>query len=401
MSFVHMPSSDLCAPLAQSSANDPCQVFLFLGPQVGRYGGMENHGHALLRWLRHAKAEYTLGACFVKDELGRTVQLNEHGSAIDCCDSAKKLACLVNLLARGRRVVMFFNTGHWIEELAELRKSVLGALFVARTGGNEILQASLTDMSIKHHDRQTIWVNTINRCIDVFITNSAFTERRLSGLGIDAKLCARVRGGVDTQAAAHHLGARRSRTAPAIRRVVWAGRFVAFKGLHVLLDAMHMLTRDDVELVLIGDGPLLPDVQDHAVRLGMASRVRFTGALAPHECLQALATCDLYVALSLAQERMVSGGRYVHTETMGRSVMEALCCGLRVVASDVGGLAELVGPSVGELVPAGDAGAAAGAIARQLALPPMTQTQRLALAADFDWTTVFGRYAALWSSGHA
>jgi glycosyltransferase involved in cell wall biosynthesis len=81
--------------------------------------------------------------------------------------------------------------------------------------------------------------------------------------------------------------------------------------------------------------------------------------------------------------------------------MEALCCGLRVVASTVGGLPEIVEPGLGELVPPGDADAVAAAIRRQLALPPLTESCRRGIAARFAWSTVFSAYRDVWSQVYA
>lgn len=375
------------------------RVFVFIGLYHGSYGGMENHGRHLLDWLRQSPPGLTLAAVFAKDAQGRTVQLDERG-ILSIYEEPGALA--VNIEARGgAHPILFFNTAHWIEELAQLRACLPTALFCARTGGNEIVQAPLRDMATEHLQRQQCWAKMINQSIDILVTNSVFTEQRLTQIGIDPIIFALIPGGVDAALADRCAQTLRRSRPTARKRVVWAGRFVAFKGVDVLLKAIHQLGDQTLELVLIGDGPLLPTIREQVQQLGLQKPVRLLGACNPQQSLQKIAEADLYVAPSLAEVRPVAGGSYVHTETMGRSVMEALSCGLRVVASQVGGLPELIEPALGELVPAGDPGALAAAIQRQLALPALAESCRRALAARFAWSTVFTAYRDRWSVVHA
>jgi glycosyltransferase involved in cell wall biosynthesis len=65
-------------------------------------------------------------------------------------------------------------------------------------------------------------------------------------------------------------------------------------------------------------------------------------------------------------------------EATSVAALEAMACGLPVVASDVGGLPEIVDGSVGALVPPGDAGALAGALVALLSDPRRSEKGRLA-----------------------
>lgn len=375
-------------------------VFVFIGLYRPSYGGMENHGRYLVDWLRRSPPGFVLGSVFAKDEYGATVELDEHGCVVHSWTDPVALSAAIKARTATHPQAMFFNTSHWIEDLEQLRLNLPMTLFCARTGGNEIVQAPLHTLRTSHHQRQQFWAETINRHIDVLVTNSAFTERRLVQMGIEPGKCVRVPGGVD-EALADRCAQQRLERAGAAKRIVWAGRFVAFKGIEVLVDAMRQLDDQSVELVLIGDGPLLPSVREQVRRLNLDKRVHLHGALTPQQSLQAIAEADVYVAPSLAEVRKVAGGSYIHTETMGRSVMEALSCGLRVVASRVGGLPEIVDGDVGELVLAGDPRAVANAIMRQLALPALGEAYRRRLAARFSWSAVFGTYRAIWSRVYA
>lgn len=116
------------------------------------------------------------------------------------------------------------------------------------------------------------------------------------------------------------------------------------KGLDVLLRALARLakSRPDVGLELIGDGPRRGSLERLAAELGIAERVRFRGALAPSAVAEALRAADLFVLSS-------------RSETLGSAVIEALCTGLPVVATAVGGVPEVVGEEDGMLVPPSDA----------------------------------------------
>lgn len=119
---------------------------------------------------------------------------------------------------------------------------------------------------------------------------------------------------------------------------VFVGRLVATKGLDVLLDALP--AAPDVKVVLVGMGPQAKALQARARRRGVADRVRFTGFV-PEEEKQALMASARFV---------VHPARW---ESLGHALAEAMLHGKPVLASDVGGVPELVGPG-GILVPAGD-----------------------------------------------
>ena len=93
-------------------------------------------------------------------------------------------------------------------------------------------------------------------------------------------------------------------------------------------------------LILAGDGPQRPEAEHEAEHLGVANDVRFLGKVdAIAELLQA---ADLYLLPS-------------RSESFGLSALEALACGVPVLASKVGGLPEVVEDGVsGALVEFGD-----------------------------------------------
>ncbi len=129
---------------------------------------------------------------------------------------------------------------------------------------------------------------------------------------------------------------------------VFVGRLHRVKNVEVLLDAMTCTP--DVELVIAGDGDLRARLEERAAELGVASRVRFFGMR--DDVPDILKACDAFVLPS-------------HGEGMSNALIEAMACGLPcLVATAVGGAAELVGTTAGITLPADDADAWAAALGR-------------------------------------
>jgi len=129
------------------------------------------------------------------------------------------------------------------------------------------------------------------------------------------------------------------------------------KGIDVLLRAVAKLRDPDLVCAVAGDGPERAALTTLAAELSLGDTVRFLGRRSDVGDL--LAACDLFVLPSRA-------------EGLGVAALEALGAARPVVASRVGGLAELLADgSVGLLVPPGDADALAQAIARLRAEPEL------------------------------
>ena len=132
-------------------------------------------------------------------------------------------------------------------------------------------------------------------------------------------------------------------------RLISVGRLVERKGFGYLVEALATLP-EDVELVLIGDGPCEGALKQLAAAKGVAARVTFLGYQTRPQIHRHLRQADCYVLSSLH-------------EGLGIVVQEAMDAGLPVVATDNGGQVDLIHePRNGILVAPGDAGALARAI---------------------------------------
>jgi glycosyltransferase involved in cell wall biosynthesis len=117
--------------------------------------------------------------------------------------------------------------------------------------------------------------------------------------------------------------------APVPGRILWVGRFAPPKRADLALRALAMVRPrfPEAELHLVGDGVGRPAAEELARELGVADAVRFLGTRDDVPELLVEASCAL-----LASDY----------EGCPLSVIEAMAAGVPVVATDVGGLGELV-----------------------------------------------------------
>ena len=197
---------------------------------------------------------------------------------------------------------------------------------------------------------------------------SAFTEQRIA-----AALTSRARSRllrlpppIDTER--FRPGPPRD---PADRaRAVAVGRFVAQKGFEMLLRAWRRVVEQaphraaPPELVLVGDGPQRPRLQQLIGRLGLVAVVRLTGAVPRTQVVAELQRADVF-ALPM---RTRLGG--LNPEGLGLAALEAAACGLPVVVGRSGGAPETVQPGrTGFVVDPDDSAALAERLTAVLADP--------------------------------
>ncbi|MBW3628958.1 MAG: glycosyltransferase family 4 protein, partial [Gemmatimonadetes bacterium] len=178
-------------------------------------------------------------------------------------------------------------------------------------------------------------------------------------------------------------------------RLLFVGRLVERKGVHVLLDALRSLPNGSrVELDVVGDGPEREPLQQRARRLGVAGRVTFHG-FASDELLRArLERCDALVLPAVVDAKG-------DVEGLGVVLLEAMGFGKPVIASAAGGITDIVRDDEnGLLVPPGDAHALSRAI-EALERDP-ARARRLGTAARedvrtrFSWDVILDRLVALY-----
>jgi glycosyltransferase involved in cell wall biosynthesis len=171
--------------------------------------------------------------------------------------------------------------------------------------------------------------------------------------------------------------------------VLSMGRLITLKGVAHAIDALA--TQPEATLIIAGDGPLETELRARARPYG--ARVRFVGALSGSEKTAWLSAVDAFVLPSI----VLANGR---SEGMPSVLLEAMEHGLPVIASDVGGVRDVVRPDDnGFLLPAADPHAIARALSalQDEALRARLGTGARALAAQYHWPALAPQLSALLS----
>lgn len=171
-------------------------------------------------------------------------------------------------------------------------------------------------------------------------------------------------------------------------RYVFMGRLVDVKRVDILLNAFAQACKQQpMSLLVIGDGPLLPELQQQAKALGVlapdretVSGVHFAGWMAQADAAGQLGTQDCLVLPSIR-------------ECGGAVVLEAMASSLPVIAVDWGGPADYLDDSCGILIAPESAGYLVQEMARALVTLARDPALRSRLGAqgrakverEFDW----------------
>ena len=162
--------------------------------------------------------------------------------------------------------------------------------------------------------------------------------------------------------------------------LAFAGRLTAQKSLEVALAALARV--DGVTLLIAGEGDQRAPLERRTVELGLEDRVRFLGPQPRERVLELFRAADAVVLSS-------------SWENFPHAVVEALAAGTPVLATAIGGVAEVVHDGEnGLLVPVGDAEALAGAVRRYFADGALRERLHAAAApsvAEYAPERIFGR----------
>jgi len=142
------------------------------------------------------------------------------------------------------------------------------------------------------------------------------------------------------------------------RELIFVGRLISDKGVHVLLDTLDLLRSDGIRprLTVVGTGPDSDFLTAKCKALGLADQVEFVGKKSGPALAALLNSHRILVVPSLVWE------------SFGIVAIEAIACGCTVVASGGSGLSEAIGPC-GVTVPPGDEYALAKALSGLLRSP--------------------------------
>ena len=230
--------------------------------------------------------------------------------------------------------------------------------------------------------------------IDRYVPVSHDLARWLTGVvGIPAAKSELIMNGVDTVRFAPNLPAAVTPWAGEDVFVIGTvGRLQDVKDQASLIEAFSLLVaskpegRARLRLAVVGDGPLRDRLAQKARDLNVADLVWFPGAR--NDIPELMRSFDLFALSSIAEGTPVT-------------LLEAMACGLPVVATAVGGIPEVVQDGVnGALVPASDPEALAAALGLYAADPERVATHgaaaRTNIERHYSVAAMVGAYTALY-----
>jgi glycosyltransferase involved in cell wall biosynthesis len=239
---------------------------------------------------------------------------------------------------------------HAIDSLAVLTTIIgklLGKTIVLKAVGAWELDEGVLN-PVRHRQLLYRWQLAILKQANAWVAVSERLRGAMMAAGVPPSRIVTIPNGVDIiHFTPQANGATRQVTTP---QVIFVGRLVKEKGLPILLQAWATVRQrvKDAVLHIVGGGPLEPELQTLADRLGIVASVRFHGH--QQAVLPFLQSSQLFVLSS-------------YVEGLSNTLLEAMAVGLPVVATRISGSEDVV--VVGEnglLVPPGEADALAEAI---------------------------------------
>jgi len=328
-------------------------------------GGTERHVVTLARKLDPDKFDLSM-ACFYKmgpflqDIERRRVPLTEYEvrSLRSATAFREMLRCAVDL--RRDRTQIVHTYGFY---------SNVFAIPAARLAGVPVVIGSIRD-TLEGPPLQRLAHKLVCRLADCILVNAEAIKERLIAEGYGGAKIHVIKNGIDLSrfAKKNEKGKVREELElpPTAPLVVVLARLSRFKGIEYFLQAAAIIARrfEEARFLIVGDLKYDPayrvELKREAIRLGLGNRVIFTGF-----------RLDVADVLS---EAAVSVLPCHHGEGLSNSLLESMAVGLPVVATTVGGNAEVVAEgTTGLLVPPRDPDALAHAISLLLANPETAQ----------------------------
>lgn len=316
-------------------------IILFTNNLNYGIGGMETHQKAFISYFESINCELIVAV------LNNKIRIFKHNN---CIQEYSELLSFIDYLNNNfDEAIFFFNNLSWIREIPIIRQyNKLKAKYIIRSGGNDILRAPLNNDNIPLHYRQRIVVDIINKFVDFLIVNSNYSFANNVRIGINQDIMKKVRGGVDSFLTKdllrqkiknrkdfnekYHIGN--------LRVLSIVARFVDFKGIIEFLD-YYRFNYCKYFLLLVGDGTLFLDIKEKMKREFPENYYTFTGAVNHDEAMKYISISDVLLNPSIEVKRFFNNEYYIHTETMGRTMMEAVCLKVPILALNSGGTKEL------------------------------------------------------------
>jgi glycosyltransferase involved in cell wall biosynthesis len=323
----------------------------FIGPMVGRHSGYATSQGMILADLFEKDGYLVFSA---SDSPNRYV---------------RPLHILSTLIRRRRRVdiqclEVYGGPSFLVEDLSSGVGKSLGHRIVMTLHGG-----GMPEFMARHPE----WTRRVLSRADAIVVPSPFLKRAIEQYGFTARVIPNV---IDLSDYDFRL---RQRVRP---RLFWMRSFHPIFNPKMAVEVLELVKKSfpDASLVMAGSNKgLHGSIEEFARGRGLSGSIRFPGFLDQDAKRQAGNACDIFINTN-------------HVDNMPVAIVEACAMGLPVVATNVGGIPDLVTDGkTGLLVPDGDVSAMAGAIGRLVndpAIAASLSAQGRALAEASDWEHV-------------
>ena len=180
-------------------------------------------------------------------------------------------------------------------------------------------------------------------------------------------------------------------------KILFVGRHIERKGICYLIEAAKYLPRDQFEIRIVGVGDLTEELKKLASESATpnSADIIFTGKLSPEALANEYRTANVFTLPAIVDSKG-------DTEGLGVVLIEAMELGLPIVASNVGGIPDVVVDGVsGILVPEKGPQALASAYKRLAAEPELVKQllagSRKRIAECFTWDGIIERQIAVYN----
>jgi glycosyltransferase involved in cell wall biosynthesis len=298
----------------------------------------------------------------------------------------------------GRPWLTWLGILHWLRRskpdivILHSITALLPCWWFARLTGCPLIAVEHTPNSLK---RTSEWLAT---GLSMWLADKIVVLSKVYEVELEQKLGYLCRGskirivpnGIDTTQYA--MVSRGNEPAGKLIRLGMAARFTTAKRHDSLIEMMkllrHQATNYNFQLILAGDGVTQRDIRGQIEAAGLSDCILLTGQLDGVALVEWFQSLDMYLHAS-------------EGETLSTALLQAMSTGLPIVASDVGGISNLLGgsPACGQLVVNSAPQGFADSVLNLLAYPDKAQILRHAarekVLNEFGHDTMFARYCSI------
>jgi len=292
--------------------------------------------------------------------------------------------------------VMMYPTGVALIDWANSR----GIPYLVRSAGDDVIAALDGSVGMRLDPRVNELIRQQVPQAECLIALSESIRSEFRSLGVEEQKIRVIPNAVDLPRFQQSLDCRQVRESFGLKPegflFLAVGRNHAQKNYPALLKAASKLKQEGLDFQILVAGRNAGELEADAAALGLAGCFygREVGAaegqdlqLPPRQLIDLYRSADAFVMPSVL-------------EGFSSALLEAMAAGLPVVTTDAPGCRDFIRDGEDAMmVPAGDAGALAGAMRELLTSPEKAENLRkksLARAAMFDWPVVVGMYEALY-----